>query len=458
MRTASRPTRRPSSHAPVSTWLLTGFLLIGCGATPPDESLHATDDDTSTGAGPKVGGGAGSAGAGGATGAPASAGGGGASSSAPPASGPTTTVHPAGSDAVLTNPGMGFADFGQELPLDQYPATSVMYERWTWAKLEPMEGKYAFDIIDAAVAEAKAKKRTLAFRVMPVYSSSSPAWLATKGVGMVKTNDGTFPDHNHPAFLAGMQKLVEALGQRYAGSADIDHVDIGSVGCWGEWNTACCSDKATCKAYYPTVDNQHAIIDWYFESFAGTPLVALLETDGTYAESKGSGWRGDCFGDYGFYSSTWNHMVNSYGPAATDPVIGTAWKHAPVQFESCGVIQDWADEGYDIDMILDKGLEWHMSVLNAKSSPIPPQWRSKVDAFLKKVGYRLTVKTLAHTSQIKPGESIAIDADWENQGVAPPYHAWKVAYRLRGAGDDAVTTWVSSADIRHPTSGVGISS
>jgi hypothetical protein len=57
-----------------------------------------------------------------------------------------------------------------------------------------------------------------------------------------------------------------------------------------------------------------------------------------YATSRGAGWRGDCFGDYGMFSSTWNHMDDSYGPAAADPVVGEAWKTAPVQFEVCGVM------------------------------------------------------------------------------------------------------------------------
>ena len=55
----------------------------------------------------------------------------------------------------------------------------------------------------------------------------------------------------------------------------------------------------------------------------------------------------------------WNHMVDVYEPAAQDPVIGNAWKTAPVQFEVCGVMQDWYDRGFDIDLILRKGLEWH---------------------------------------------------------------------------------------------------
>ncbi|MBI5534019.1 MAG: DUF4832 domain-containing protein [Deltaproteobacteria bacterium] len=367
----------------------------------------------------------------------------------PPATGPTTTVTPAGIDDILINPGIGFADFGWNPPPAQYPAGSVAYRRWTWAELEPVEGQYAFAMVDKEIADAKAKGEDLAFRIMTAYDTSSPQWLLDKGVGSIKESDGTFPDHNHPLFLEYHKKLVDAFGARYSGALEVDHVDIGSVGCWGEWNTACCeaAEKATCDQYFPTEDNQKAIIDWYVAAFPKTPLVALIGAP-SYAESKGAGWRGDCFGDYGFFGSTWNHMEDMYEPASKDPIIGIAWQHAPVQFESCGVMQDWLDKGFDIDLILQKGLEWHMSVFNAKSSPVPDAWRPKVDEWLKHVGYRLVLTELTHTAKAKAGQSLSLDSKWENKGVAPPYHPWPIGWRLRSSQDAAVASWTSAADLR----------
>jgi hypothetical protein len=363
--------------------------------------------------------------------------------------GPTVTVRPTEIDDILYNPGMGFADFhGNAPPLDEHPTPTVAYYRWTWAELEPVEGQFEFDLVDGVIDDAKAKGETLAFRIMTVWQDSSPQWLLDMGVDSVEATDGVFPDHNDPIFLEYHERLVRAFGERYAGSPDIDHVDIGSVGCWGEWNTACCeATQPTCDQYFPTEANQEAIVDWYFDAFPATPLVMLIGGNVEYAVSRGSGWRGDCFGDYGVFGPDWNHMDDSYGPAAADPIIGEAWKTAPVQFEVCGVMQDWHDSGFDIDLILEKGLDWHMSVLNAKSSPVPPDWRSRIDEFHKRMGYRMVLREMTHTSEAAPGDSLLLRSDWENLGVAPVYHPWPLAYRLRSDADEVVAEWTSSADL-----------
>ena len=333
----------------------------------------------------------------------------------------TVTVRPVETSDVLYNPGMGFADFhfgwGHPPPPNQYPPQTVAYFRWTWDVLEPSEGQYNFGLVDNVIRQAKAKGETLAFRIMTVYKGSTPKWVLDKGVDSVAVGGDIFPDHNHPVFLDYHERLVKAFGNRYAGKPEIDHVDIGSVGCWGEWNTACCGEaQVLCNRFFPTAANRLLITDWYFRYFPGTPLVMLQGGPIEYAASKGAGWRGDCFGDYGTFSPTWNHMVNVYEPTVRNPVVGNAWKTAPVQFEVCGVMQDWYDRGFDIDRILQKGLDWHVTVLNAKSSPVPAAWRSKVDAFLKRVGYRFVLRELTHTAEAHPGGSLTREIPVGKQG------------------------------------------
>ncbi len=372
---------------------------------------------------------------------------------------PTVTVHPREIKDVLYNPGMGLADFhfgfGHPPSTDEYPRQTVAYFRWSWSDLEPEEGRYAFEFVDRIISQAKAKGETLAFRIMTEYEAGSPEWLLQKGVGSVKVGGGVFPDYNNPSFLMYHEKLIKAFGDRYAGSPDIDHVDIGSVGCWGEWNMACCQGvEAQCKQYFPVEENQIKITDWYLKYFPDTPLVMLKGGQLKYAVARGAGWRGDCFGDYGYFSPAWNHMEHAYAPALQDPVIEGAWKNAPVQFEVCGVMQDWYDKGFDIDLILKKGLEWHVSVLNAKSSPIPTDWRPRIDEFLTKVGYRFVLRQMTHATDASPGRKLSLRSRWENVGVAPIYHNWPLAYRLRSAEEHIVARWASTAHLRRWLPGV----
>ncbi|MCE7979193.1 MAG: DUF4832 domain-containing protein [Nitrospira sp. NTP1] len=367
--------------------------------------------------------------------------------------GTVVTVHPREIDDVLDNPGMGFADFhfgfGHPPKADEYPHTTVAYFRWPWAELEPAEGQYNFALVDGIIAQAKAKGETLAIRIVSEYKTGTPQWLLDKGVGSVKESDGIFPDYNNPIFLDYHERLIRAFGDRYGRSLDIDHVDIGSVGCWGEWNTACCGGvEAQCKAYFPTEANQLAITDWYLTYFAGTPLVMLHGGQLKYATSRGAGWRADCFGDYGYFSPDWNHMEHAYAPVLEEPAVADAWKRGPVQMEVCGYIHEWHERGFDLDRILEKGLEWHVSVLNAKSKPVPAAWRPRFTEFLKKIGYRFVLRELTHPATSGAGESFVIQSRWDNKGVAPIYHAWPLAYRLRSGTDRVVAQWVSSADLK----------
>jgi hypothetical protein len=365
----------------------------------------------------------------------------------------TVTVHPREIDDLLYNPGMGFADFhfgfGQPPPVEQYPHATVAYFRWSWSELEPAEGQYNFALVDQVIEQAKAKRETLAIRIVSDYKAGPPQWLLNKGVASVKESDGIFPDHNNPIFLDYHERLIRAFGDRYGGSVDIDHVDIGSVGCWGEWNTACCPGmEAQCKAFFPTEANQITITDWYLKYFSRTPLVMLVGGQLEYATARGAGWRGDCYGDYNYFSPTWNHMEHVYAPAAGNPIVGEAWKRGPVQLEVCGYIHEWYERGFDLERILEKGLEWHLSVLNAKSKPVPAVWRPRFDEFLKKIGYRFVLREMSHALELSGGESLTLRTRWDNIGVAPIYHEWPLAYRLRSMSDHVVAEWTSHADVK----------
>lgn len=368
---------------------------------------------------------------------------------------PHVTIHPVEIDNVLYNPGMGVADFhfGFDQPPkvpDEYPRSTVAYFRWSWADLEPEEGRYAFDFVDGIIAQAKAKGETLAFRIMAEYERGSPEWLFRKGVARIQETDGVFPDYNNPIFLKSHDKLINAFGARYDGSPDIDHVDIGTVGCWGEWNTACCLPEQVpqCRALFPTEEHQVRITDAYVKAFPTTPLVMLHGGQLRYAVDRGAGWRGDCFGDYGYFRPDWNHMDDAYAPVLRNPAIADAWKHGPVQFEVCGFVQDWYDKGFDLERILRKGLDWHVSVLNAKSHPIPAAWRPRFERYLKQLGYRLVLRELTHVAEARPGATIRLGSRWDNIGVAPIYHPWPLAYRLRSANEKVVGQWTSAADLR----------
>ena len=228
--------------------VVSGAGALGCGDNDDDDDDHGLDDG---GTGGEDGGGGGDGG------------------DAPDAALGDVTVEPVRIDDVLTNPNMGFADFhfgwwcnlppvdftpgecadraGSNLP-DNHPRPGVAYFRWLWRDLEPVRGEIDFGLIDTAIQSANQLGETLGFRVMMIDEGGAgvPDWLRAAPYDVAgPTIGGTFwPDVRDPSFAAEHERFVSALGARYDDHPGLDHVDIGSVGCWGEWNTACLPDGA----------------------------------------------------------------------------------------------------------------------------------------------------------------------------------------------------------------------
>ncbi|MCG6508059.1 beta-galactosidase, partial [Vibrio parahaemolyticus] len=145
------------------------------------------------------------------------------------------TVHPAALSGPISNPGVGVETFhnswGVSLTSDQYPASGVDYYRFYWSDLEPKEGEYAFDTIDRLLAlnQAQQPAKMVALRFMtadePWSGSKIPTWLINKGIRGVWTQDGkTFvPDLDDNLYLYYVEKLLNALGQRYDGNPSLSH-------------------------------------------------------------------------------------------------------------------------------------------------------------------------------------------------------------------------------------------
>ncbi len=117
----------------------------------------------------------------------------------------TTVVRPKQIDTVLVNPGMGIQTFqrynrqplfagtrwsevGPESPAPDsasavdFPGRRSRYMRWFWSQLEPERGKYRWDILDTALAEARKHGQTLAIRIMPYDQSNPlPQWYRDSG-------------------------------------------------------------------------------------------------------------------------------------------------------------------------------------------------------------------------------------------------------------------------------------
>jgi hypothetical protein len=289
----------------------------------------------------------------------------------------------------------------------------------------------------------------LAFRVSCIFplpdDPRHPKWLTEVGGRLIladRYGKGAVPiaDMDDPVVLERHLDFLRRLGQRYDGHPDIDHVDLGSVGWYGEWHQG---GKRNCRL--PTYENRIKIVDAYLAAFKKTPLLMLLNGGEClkYATQHGAGWRADCLGDMGGFSKKWSHMLHGYPVWVLNAGAENVWKTAPVAWESCWDMRKWVAEGWSLRYIFNYALAYHASYLNNKSAPLPDHQdvRPETERFLRRLGYRLVLKELKHPASVPPGQPWTVSMKWQNTGSAPCYKPYRLAYRLdNGQGRCEIVT------------------
>lgn len=366
-------------------------------------------------------------------------------------------IKPRETTGLLVNPGMGvttFHSFNEDDRNNKVPLSSIAYFRYYWTEVEPEEGKINFEQFDADIENAVRNGQDYCFRVMNVSGndpkakatkriSKTPEWFEKTGAKGYPLSDGRnwVPDYSDPTFLKHHERLIRSLGERYNGHPDINHIDIGSIGLWGEWHL---SMLGLDLPEWPVL---REIVDHYLEYFDKTPKVILIgHRDALeYATANGCGWRADCLGDMGGFGSSFMHM--NYYPEQLDAAnANDAWMRGPVDFEVCWVINKWYEDGWDADWIFEEALRMHASIMNVKSSSIPAAWVPILNKMQKRMGYRLVLRELTYPKAVQVGRKMLVDMEWENVGVAPPYRPFTLAMELRG--NNSAHRVVSDVDVR----------
>jgi len=336
---------------------------------------------------------------------------------------------------------IGYQNFNGDLTNKNHPATTIAYWRVYWRYLEPEKGVYRWDMLDKALEVARSRGQTLMLRIAPYGTGNEndvPGWYRAL-VGPKKDWKYNNPvnawmvDANDPRYAAYFGGLIRALGERYDGHPELEAVDLSIVGAWGEGAGSELLDQTA----------REALVDSYTDSFRKTPLIALLMDKETnmYADSQiPVGWRVDCVGDLGFWASEqngWSHMYDFYPREIINCNVQDDWKESPLSFEICGTFLSWRDEQKysreDVGYIFDQSLKWHISSFNAKSSPVPEEWKDLVNDWLNKMGYRFVLRRFTYPKLVSTNSRLLFTTWWENKGVAPCYKDFAFAIRLKSA-------------------------
>jgi hypothetical protein len=348
------------------------------------------------------------------------------------------------SDEILANPGMGWETFLEsqksDLNLPAWIPSTVRYERRGWGRFEPEAGRIDFDFVDQLLRESREAGQRLAFRVMCCSPAAGvsyhPKWLkAVGGRELAVDYEGrgglVIPEFDDEVVLGRHLDFIARLGKRYDGHADLDHVDLGSVGWWGEWHM---SGSKTGRL--PSETARRRVVEAYLGAFKKTPLLMTLGSQVAVrlAFERGAGWRADCLGDFGMFAKDWSHMQDGYPKWIREGRLEGQWRRAPVAFESCGDVRTWVKRGWSLRSIFNYALAMHASYFNNKSAPLPAgaEVRGEIERFLRRLGYRFVLKELSHPAEVRAGGVMEVAMKWQNSGSAPCYVPYRVAYRLVG--------------------------
>lgn len=365
------------------------------------------------------------------------------------------------SDELLPNPHKGFTTFNRfrgdrlnenwtvetgyimeqipdlsALPTDEpidYPDPQIAYFRIPWRMIEPEQGKYDFSFLDDVLETADKKGQKVMLRFPPHAARPGPLELPEWFRSALQLPERRIRDKQtplHPLYFETYGNMIRAVGEHIDGDPRITAIDMSLISAWGEGD----------QMDMLTEDMWKTLVDAYMQAFKVTPISAQFNHPDSvfYANTyRPVGIRGDCLGNMG------DHMLNHY--PRFFPVMGELWKKAPIAFEVCWVMEHWLKMGWDIDYIIEQSLKWHITSFNAKSAPVPPVWKEKVENWIKRMGYRYAVRRVDYPTEGCAGDQLHFGMWIENRGVAPIYHRYPFVIRLRG--EQGVFDFETNADI-----------
>lgn len=299
-----------------------------------------------------------------------------------------------------------------------YPDTSVAYIRILWKEFEPQQGEYRYEFMEDILSKAKMAGQTVMFRLMPHSTRACddvPDWIKKLMDCPARPDGKRVKDSpTDPKFLEYFKRAIRKLGEHFDDNPILDVMDISLPGAWGEGSRL--------ERY--TEDALKELIDVYTETFRKTRLIGQVSAPWlvNYAnETSPVGWRGDGTGDD-------SHLHKIFPEA--EKQMSEVWKMAPVSFEAYWWLGEWKRRGWDIDEIIELTLKWHISTFNAKSLPIPEEWREKIRYWNSRMGYHFALDYFKMPQKAMPEDKLLFEFCVDNCGVAPIYHARPLRFRL----------------------------
>ena len=243
------------------------------------------------------------------------------------------------------------------------------------------------------------------------------------------------PDWNSEAFLSGYERLVAALGAKYANDPRLGYVDVGGYGKYGEWWV----DRTDPRI---TKDNGLRLVRAVNKAFPNKTIVFnTMQTIKPPFQGPG-------------------HQPAD-GPAhrqprrAGDVLHGDRpHRHPPARrMEDAPVLQRVGHHGRCCPVLgADQVRTYHVSTTSSHNMRLTydnmtSTQKAAYESAVKSAGYRYAV-TKATVSPITAGQQFRVDLTVDNVGSAPTYQPWTVRLVLRDGTGHRGATFPMSVDLR----------
>lgn len=347
-------------------------------------------------------------------------------------------ITPMDNGKALLNPGMGWVFHHYDNSINAYgeyqgpnydgrefPSLSVAYLRLAWSFLEPKEGEFNWSVLDSVIQRYERVGVRFAFRLTAFEGNKNedgvPQWLRKAGCpGFMAKPYGREcweVDYASTMFLEKLANFLNAVGKRYGDNPNLEFVDIGTLGIWGEGHPIA-------KKYPMSVLKKH--IELHKKAFPKTLLVANDDfckffkkpeiktvNDPEVLEmilQEGLTLRDDSLNVFKdpklFYNAD---MADHF------------WRTRPVilemsHYDYAKKNNTWGGERYQ------KAIEdYHGSYASIHGDPkaFLSENVELIHQINRKLGYRIALERAEWKKSVVKNQKLEIKAVWKNNGVAP---------------------------------------
>ncbi len=343
----------------------------------------------------------------------------------------------------------GITNYGNRMTandsLPDFPGLNDIYLRLAWSYLEPEEGRFNWQVIDSIIDRWVSWGHTISFRITAKETEivyATPEWVRKAGA------KGKFidhpdldikawaPDYDDPVFLQKLRNFHKAFAARYDAKPWVEYIDLGSIGDWGEGHTAYSGWEdvplATIKKHIDLYTNlyKHSVL------IVSDDMIGQRNKDDgadyeiyQYCLKKGIGFRDDS-GNVEWYKKL------GFGPSCirSPELYSRVYKTIPVILESDHYGDAYKNGMWGDGSGFEKALrETHASIIGFHY--YPREWLKDNIEYAGRLanlsGYWYFPKFAMMPDTLRKNSTRNyIRLTWENHGVAPAYHQYKVFIKL----------------------------